>query len=191
MLPGRVTFERHYTSHISRRCFLEEKFWAFRAFCFEKVICANFTFKTSRKELKEFAFKYGYNNRNAAEINKRLLDKGIFIEIGLDEIYPAKLFMISQSDLEEVSVFAELIMGRNEYLSISNLHGYEEELPELEFPWNAFLLKSVLEIRGYRQVKKIISDYRYDKIIVVRESSEIQSFEDLFLHIIKLNTTVT
>jgi hypothetical protein len=152
---------------------------------FEKVICADFTFKTSRKELKEFAFKYGYNNRNAAEINKRLLDKGIFIEIGLDEIYPANLFKISQSDLEEICVFAELVMGRNEYLSISNLHGYEEELPELDFPWNAFLLKSVLEMSGYRRVKKIISDYRYDKIITVRESSEIQSFEDLVLHIIK------
>lgn len=151
---------------------------------FEKVICSKFTSKTSRKELKEFAYQHGYSERNAAEINKRLLERGIFIEIGLDELYPADRFKISQSELDEVCGIVELVMGRNEYLSLHKLDWYEDELPGLDFPWNAFLLKSVLEMCGYRQVKKIICDYRFDQIIVVRGSSPIQTFEDLVLHVI-------
>jgi hypothetical protein len=152
---------------------------------FEKVIELTFQSETSRLEIKNLAFEYGYKDMMASLFTKRLIEQGIYVEVDFDQLYPDKYIELSDSVLAEVKAYVQAEQGSMEYLSLSNLKGYRRKLPDIGFRWNAYLLNSVLQRCGYRQVKKIINDYRYDKIIVVKEDSRIQTFEDLIVYILE------
>ncbi|PGZ92349.1 hypothetical protein COE53_12505 [Bacillus sp. AFS029533] len=151
---------------------------------FENVIIESFNRETSRKEIKDFIFEHGYKEMMASNLLSRLLELEIYIEIDMDILYPARMFKIDTDVLDEIKSYAEEQIGSNEYLSISGLKGYRRKLPQIGFRWNPFLLKSVLHLCGFRQIKKFYSDYRYDKIIVVKKESKLETFEDLVLHVL-------
>ena len=72
-----------------------------------------------------------------------------------------------------------------EYISISNLKGYKRRLPDIGFRWNPYLMKTILVMNGYRQITKVYNDYRFDKIVLVKENSLITSFEELVYFVLK------
>lgn len=152
---------------------------------FDKVIKDRFTEETSRQEIKDLLLEYGYKEMMAGNIMKRVMDQGLFTEVDFNILYPTKKLDISEETLREIKLYAEEAQGEKAYLAISTLQGYRRKLPSLEFRWNPFLLTSMLQLCGYRQIKKNISDYRYDKLIVVKEESPLQTFEDLIVYILE------
>ncbi|WP_078427503.1 hypothetical protein [Alkalihalobacterium alkalinitrilicum] len=152
---------------------------------FEKLIEAHFTGETSRQEIKEFIYEHGYKEMMVTNFLKRVLDNEVFIEIDIDQLYPAKLLKVNEAELSEIETYVREKIGDGEYLSLSHLKGYRRKLPDIGFRWNPHLLQSVLQRCGFRQIKKTFNDYRYDKVIVVREESSIQSFEDLILNVLE------
>jgi Sigma-70, region 4 len=152
---------------------------------FDKVIKSKFTQETSRNEIKDFVKEYGYKEMMAAAVLKNLLEDKVYIEIDVDLLYPSKLLEIDSSALKEIKSFADESINNQEYLSLSNLKGYRRKLPSIQFRWNPHLLNSVLQSCGYRQIRKIYNDYRYDKVIVVKNESPIKSFEDLIYFVVK------
>lgn len=151
---------------------------------FEKVIENHFDRETSRQEIKDFTMEFGYKHMMASVFLKRLFEEGTFVEIDLDVLYPGKKLEIGEDELAEIKTYVEEEQGDKEYLSLSKLQGYRRKLPYIGFRWNANLLNSVLLRCGYRQIVKVLNDYRYDRIIVVKKESPIQSFEDLVIHIL-------
>lgn len=151
---------------------------------FEKVIEHHFDGETSRQEIKDFTMEFGYKHMMASVFLRRLFEEGTYVEIDLDVLYPGKKLEIGEEELAEIKAYAEEQQGDKEYLSLSNLQGYRRKLPYIGFRWTANLLNSVLMRCGYRQIIKVLNDYRYDKIIVVKEDSTIQTFEDLIIHIL-------
>lgn len=152
---------------------------------FEKVIESHFEGETTRQNIRDFAMEYGYKHMMASVFLKRLLEQGVFVEIDLDVLFPGKKLEVEEEALAEIKSYVMEEQADKEYLSLSKLQGYRRKLPYIGFRWNAHLLNSVLIRCGFRQVIKTLNDYRYDKIIVVKEESSIQSFEDLIVHILK------
>lgn len=152
---------------------------------FEQVIEAQFPGETSRQEIKDFTLEYGYKEMMAATFLKRLLDQATYVEVDVDQLYPGKRLKISDDSLAQIKAFAEEAQGDQAFLSVSSLKGYRRKLPPIGFRWNPYLLNSILHRCGYRQIKKFVNDYRYDMIIVVKENSPIQTFEDLVVHLLE------
>lgn len=153
---------------------------------FEEVALQRFDRETTRKELQEFAREHGYEVAMGANLVVRVLDQEkSFIEIDYDQLYPTHLLNLPDDVIEDVKTFVEEQMDGKEYISLSNLTGYKRKLPLIDFRWNPYLIKSILIQHGYRQINKVYRDYRYDKVIVVKDESSIQTFEELVHHILK------
>ncbi|MBT2682243.1 sigma factor-like helix-turn-helix DNA-binding protein [Bacillus sp. ISL-37] len=152
---------------------------------FDKVIADKFTEETSRQELRDMLLEYGYREMMVGNIMKRIMEQGLFTEVDFNVLYPTSKLSVSDDMLNEIKAYAEEAQGEKAYIAISTLQGYRRKLPPLEFRWNPFLLTSMLQLCGYRQIKKSISDYRYDKLIVVKEDSPLQTFEDLIVYILE------
>ena len=152
---------------------------------FEEVMIKQFDRETTRKELLTFAIENGYKEMMANNLLKKLLDQRIFVEIDLGKLYPNSKLNVSEETLKELVGLVEEARGRNEYVSLSILKGFKRRLPHIGFRWNPFLMKSILVEHGYRSITKIMSDYRYDKIVLVKEDSPIRSFEELVHFILK------
>lgn len=151
----------------------------------EDVVVHHFDYETSRSEMKDFVMEYGYKEVMASNIVVKLLEQEAFIEVDLDRLYPASKFVIPNEVINELKAFLEEKMEGKEYISLSNLKGYKRKLPPIEFRWNPHLMKSILIKQGYRQINKIYKDYRYDKVILVKEDSKIQTFEELVYFVLK------
>lgn len=151
----------------------------------DKVIEDKFASETSRQEIRDFLLELGYKEMMVGNIMKRIINQGLFIDVDFNVLYPFKKLEVTDDVLQEIKAFSEEAQGEKAYLAINNLKGYRRKLPSIQFRWNPFLLTSMLELCGYRQIKKNISDYRYDKLIVVKENSPLKTFENLVLYILE------
>jgi RNA polymerase sigma factor (sigma-70 family) len=153
--------------------------------CFEDVIIHTFGDETTRGDIREFALEYGYKDIMASNLLKKMLEQEIYIEIDMDGLYPSEKLNIPIDVINQLKEFVNEATKNNQYISLSNLKGYKRKLPPIDFRWNPYLMKSVLVKHGYRQINKIYNDYRYDKVILVKEESNIQTFEELVHFILK------
>lgn len=116
----------------------------------------------------------------------RYIKDGILIETGQTTVIFKEYFtLFSDEDITIIIDYIESKFENNEYLSLNTLKGYRKHLPYCEIKWTPQLIKSVLYNRGYRAIYRKNNDYRYDKIILVRENSFIHTMEDLVYFILK------
>ncbi|MCG1023454.1 sigma factor-like helix-turn-helix DNA-binding protein [Sutcliffiella horikoshii] len=151
----------------------------------EEVVVHHFQEETARKELHTFVVEFGYKDVMASNILKRLLDRELFVEIDIDKLYPGNKFQISEDAVHELLKLVEEFQGQSAYVPLSKIRGYKRRLPQIDYRWNPYLMKTILLKNGYRQITKIMSDYRYDKIVLVKEESPLKSFEELVHYVLK------
>ena len=64
--------------------------------------------------------------------------------------------------------------------------GYSQELlPISKFNWTEWLIHHLAQKIGYRKVFAFNQDYRYDKLLLVKADSGIETLEDLVYYIAK------
>jgi hypothetical protein len=102
-----------------------------------------------------------------------------------DLLYPANEFLIPDEVVQALTAVVEQHMQGKRYISLNQLTEYTEKLLIIPFRWNPFVMRSILVKHGFRQISKIHRDYRYDKILLVKEASEIQTFEELVYLVLK------
>ncbi|TDT72502.1 sigma-70-like protein [Hypnocyclicus thermotrophus] len=151
----------------------------------EKVIKNKFTEILLKEDLKFFLEEYGYKSGAIAQILGKLLKKEIFVEISREEIILKEKLNIPNDVYNKVKDIIEDNYFKNEYLSLHSIEGYRKILPKIQYKWNPHLLGTILKNVGYRKIEKSNGDYRYNKIIIVREDSHIKTFEDLVYHILE------
>lgn len=103
----------------------------------------------------------------------------------LGKLYPAEKLEVSDAVVSELVQLVEEARDEKEYISLHNLKGYKRRLPHIGFEVEPFPYETILVENGYRHITKIISDYRYDKIVMVKEDSSISSFEELVHFVLK------
>lgn len=152
----------------------------------EEVIRDKYINGFERSQIKEFMEELGYSSLMVSMITERLIADGYYVQIDIDKYINRGSVIISENEIMLLKKYIENQFGDNEYLILSNLSGYRKQLPQLDgLKWNPYLIKSILEVNGYRTLKKSNPDYRYDKVIIVRNSSKIMNCEDLYFDIIK------
>ena len=151
----------------------------------EEALVDTFRRETTRAELRECVESFGYKEQMIFNIVSDLIEEGLFIESSRDGLYPADMLQLSDGEIQEVLTYIEEQMNGKEYLCLSLLKGYRRKLPAIELSWNPHLIKTILLANGYRQIIRVNNDYRYDEPIVVRESSDIQSFSDLVYFVLE------
>ncbi|MGX6443565.1 TerD family protein [Neobacillus sp. K501] len=152
---------------------------------FDEVILSHFNDGASRKEIHDFAKEHGYSEVMASNLIGSLLEQELLIEVDIDLLYPAREFHIPDEVVQALTTFIEEHRQGKRYISLNQLKGYKRKLPVIAFRWNPFLMRSILVKHGFRQIQKIHRDYRYDKILLVKEDSEIQTFEELVYFVLK------
>ncbi|NFI51766.1 hypothetical protein FDA52_02015 [Clostridium botulinum] len=152
---------------------------------FEDVVIYTFNDKTSRSEILKFYYKYGYKEITSRNMLNKLLMNKIYIETDEDTLHYYEKVKIDNDVIDKLIKYIEGEMGEKEYLSLSLLKGYKMKLPRIDFRWNQYLIKSLLVERGYKHFIKKFNDYRFDKLVVARENSVINTFEELIAYVIK------
>lgn len=138
-----------------------------------------------KDEVKEFIYSYGYKDMMVSRSINNLVENGYFIEISSDKFINKKDFNIDENVKVEVVNYINEKIADNEYLSLSMLKGYRNILSEIDYKWTPQLIKSILIKEGYRQLRRVYQDQRYEKIIVVKNDSDIKSYSDLIYYVIK------
>lgn len=152
---------------------------------FDEVILSTFNEGASRREIHDFAKEHGYSEVMASNLIGSLLEQELLIEVDFDRVYPVNKFHIPDEVVQTLTAFIEQHMQGKRYISLNHLTGYMKKLPVIPFRWNPFVMRSILVKHGFRQISKIHRDYRYDKILLVKEPSEIQTFEELVYLVLK------
>lgn len=149
------------------------------------VIRSQFQEKTNRKEIGDYLLSLGYKTPTVGVYINNIIDNRIYREIAIDELVDMEKFIIS---VEVVNTLKEEIysrMGEREYISLNLLRNYRRNLPNIDFRWNPYLIRSILEGNGFKRIIRRNSDYRNESVIILKEESNINYFDELVYYLLK------
>ncbi len=151
----------------------------------EDYLLHKFNGQVTRKQLMVELKQAGYKGIMPNNILFNLMTQRLYIEIDLGVLYPSEQLQVTDEEAKAVVQYIDNEISGKEYISLHKLKGYKRKLPDIGLRWNPFLMKSILVEHGYRQITKIMNDYRYDKILLVKQESDIKTFEQLVYRVLK------
>ena len=140
---------------------------------------------TTKDDVKKLLCELGYSDLAAYSILSKLLNSKKFVEISENEIVRFDKFIISNTVLEDVNIYFEDLYCENEFLALKSISGYRRSLPSIQYRWNPYLLKTILLSNDYKKVSQITTDYRTDRLLLVKKNSKINTLEDLCICMIE------
>lgn len=150
----------------------------------EEVLCGTVEGRVKKEKLKEYMLSLGYKDMMISMTLNKIIENGSFYEISRDELVAKKGFRLSYGVEKKVIDFINEGLNKKGYIILSNITDYQE-LPVIEYKWTPYLLKSIACKNGFKSIERIYSDVRGEKIIVAREDSKIQSYDDLLIDLLK------
>lgn len=148
------------------------------------VIIEKFPGITSRKELAEYLEDLMYKESTVPIIIRNLIMNKEFLEISMDELINRNDFTIDQNVIQALKDEVSARMGDNEYLSLTGMKKYRQNLPDIQYGWNPYLIKSILTINGFKDVVRRNGDYRNECVIVLKGSSKLNYFDELVYYLL-------
>lgn len=145
----------------------------------------------TREEMQKFFIGYGYREASLFNLPRNLEVSGEIKKIDIDEYILNENFNISNEITGRVFDFIEENIGKSEYLSLSHLNSEIKSLGETGLEgisrFNEHLVKTIVlnHSEEFKDLMRFNSDYRYDRVIIIKESSTIDTFEELLYRVIK------
>lgn len=138
-----------------------------------------------RSELKDFYKTLGYGEAMIGSIDSKLIDKQIFLEVSQELVVPKECLVAGKNSLDILKKFIENKIGVSKFLVLNDLSDLRIET-NLSYI-NPYVVKSlVLKYKfDYRFLKRVNSDYRYDKIILIKSQEKFENLEDLVYYLLK------
>jgi hypothetical protein len=95
-------------------------------------------------------------------------------------------FVLTDEQKAEISKEIKNKMRSNQFLSIQNIENFQL-FPQLSLPWNEYLLESIVEhdLDDYTLIAPMDKDRRYVRSIIIPKQSNIQSYDELVVSIMK------
>ncbi|MPQ44576.1 sigma factor-like helix-turn-helix DNA-binding protein, partial [Clostridium tarantellae] len=157
---------------------------------FEDVIIKKYRGIFTKEDIKKYIYEYGYKDMMASTIINNNIDSNKFLEISANELINSYDFNISEEIMNRVVKYIENIFENEDYINLSSLsENYKNELPKIQYSWNIYLIRSILVKKGYRKINRTYTDARYEKLILVKNNSNIKTFDELLYKILKNNYT--
>lgn len=152
---------------------------------FNDVILDRFPEVCTKVQIKETLELFGFKGKSLTAFINDMISSGNYIKISSDEYICSSKFNIEDNIIEELIKFIEDRFGDKEYLSLNTLAGFKRKLPSVNYSWDIYLIESILTKNGYRKVERTFFDTRTERLILVRESSQIMKFDELAYYILK------
>lgn len=149
------------------------------------VIMSKFPGNRNRKELYDYLVYIGYAPSTSAIIIRNLIEENYFKQISMDDLVNINDFSIESDVVQALIQMIETRIMGEEYISLSGLKHYRKQLPEIKHKWNPYLIKSILIDNGFKDIIRKNGDYRIDCVIVLKESSKLNTFDELVYHLLK------
>ena len=146
--------------------------------------CCNFTDFFDWKQYVEFSNTMRWKEATIYTIlpilneNYRKINNKMFIR--------NTAFVLTDEQKAEISKEIKNKMRSNQFLSIQNIENYQL-FPQLSLPWNEYLLESIVEhdLDDYTLIAPMDKDRRYVRSIIIPKQSNIQSYDELVVSIMK------
>ncbi|WP_158599678.1 sigma factor-like helix-turn-helix DNA-binding protein [Lysinibacillus halotolerans] len=150
----------------------------------EQIISINFPDTITRKQIQDFIISYGYSEQTVYKVMFELIDKNYFYQYTGLEFINANQLNFTDSIILSLKTYLDEQFRNKVYLSALDLVGINSIAPIYHQGWSYHLIYELAPKVGYRQIPTN-SDYRYNKLALVKESSNISNFEELVYYIVK------
>lgn len=151
----------------------------------EDILIKQHCWPITRKELNKFFDKLGYVSITAnMAINDMILNHRL-VEIDMGLYMPVDHVEVSETVMKQLAQYVEEKMGDQQYLVLKNLEGYTSQLPPIDWPWTPYLINSLITSHGYRSLKELHGDYRYDRLVITPNDSLYEKQEELIYDVLK------
>lgn len=151
----------------------------------EKFLIKRFPEYTSRKEIYEFVLSKGYSEQTGQVTLRDLLTNRIFIDIDGNKMANRKSLSFNYDLQEALREYLEKEFGEEPFISVYNLIGFKSKLPPLKTGhWTKHLIYNLGIELGYKAIKST-SDYRYDKLILIKPNSPFNKYDELIHYVLK------
>lgn len=151
----------------------------------EKFLIIEFPTLTSRKEINDFILSKGYSEQTAQGTLRGLIINRNFIDIDRSHIANRKAIYFDTTIQEILEDYLRIQFGQESFLSVINLVGFKNQLPKLNIgPWTKHLVYNLGIELGYQSIKTA-NDYRYDKLILVKQNSPYSKYDELIHYVLK------
>lgn len=153
----------------------------------EDIVLSKFREAHKKEEIKNLLKEVGYKEASIGNIFTKLIEeKEYYLISNLEIIYKDKLEEIDEDVIKAVYNLVDSVIGEKEYIVVNNISGLRRKLPRIDFTWEPELISSLVNGNKYRRIKRVYYDYvgGTDRVILVKESSSIERFDELVKHII-------
>jgi hypothetical protein len=143
----------------------------------EDIINEVFSAKISRRELYDFFESLNFKNPHSTV--SHLIDKEFLVEISKSKLIKYNKLEINNQTKNKVVKYIRFKISNKPYLVLDKLEDYSKFLPKIDYKWTPQLIKYCLENSEYQEIEKNYKDYRFDNIIIINKSADINDLVDL------------
>lgn len=151
----------------------------------EQAIAKEFPSLMSRHEMIQFIKEKGYSEQTISGMLLAVIDGKHFYHYTTVQYINANQIQFTEEVKESLSNYLKKQMNDRVYQSTYSMVGFTHEIEAISsYKWTEWLIYQFAEQVGYKRID-LYNDYRYDKLILVKESSGIKSYEELVLYILE------
>lgn len=154
----------------------------------EDIVVNKFREVHKKEEIKNLLKEIGYKEASIGNVFAKLIEeKEYYLISNLEIAYKHKIEEIEENIIDAVYSLLDSEIGKKEYIVVNNISRLRRRLPRIDFTWEPELISSLVNGKKYKRVKRVYYDYvgGTDRVILVKDSSSIERFDELVKHIIK------
>ncbi|ERK30327.1 sigma factor-like helix-turn-helix DNA-binding protein [Clostridium intestinale] len=153
----------------------------------EDIVISKFREVHKKEEIKSLLKEIGYKEASIGNIFAKLIEeKEYYLISNIEIVYKDKLEEIEGNVINDIYSLLGSEIGEKAYIVVNNISRLRRRLPRINFTWEPELISSLVNGKKYRRVKRVYYDYVgvTDRVILVKDSSSIERFDELVKHII-------
>lgn len=152
----------------------------------EQALTKEFPELVSRNDLFNYIQEKGYSAQKIGGVPFTIVEEGLYYPYSSTQFINANIVSFKEEVEHSLRIYLDNQFGDKPYKSVFSMVGYSHELLSISnYNWTEWLIHHFAEKIGYRKLNIYNQDYRYNKLLLVKEDSEIYTLEDLVYYIAK------
>jgi hypothetical protein len=152
----------------------------------EQALAKEFPEMMTRADLIKFTLEKGYSEQKLAAVPSTIVEDGLFYPYTSTQYINANIVHFKEDTKKSLQEYLDKLFADKSYRSMFSALRYSQELlPISTYNWTEWLIHHFAEQVGYRKIIVYNQDYRYDKLLLVKEDSQISTLSELVYYIAK------
>ncbi|MCA5011774.1 MULTISPECIES: sigma factor-like helix-turn-helix DNA-binding protein [unclassified Enterococcus] len=139
-----------------------------------------FEYANLDKFASKMKWKYITKNNAMNNLTSKLIRIDQYTYLKKDKFY------LSENKVNKINQSLRLLLGKYDFMPYERIVDFRN-FPDINLEWNHYLLRSIIENydSSYRSINKLVKDIRYNKSFIVPKESELYSYEQIVISVIK------